>query len=312
MSEAILIVGGEGFVGSHITRTLLAAGCAVTTFGPPMAADLLAGLAHPGLRRLRGSAQDPDEVQAALRTSAAGALVWSAGFNTEASGLMASGELDIAAAVAVNVGAWASVLRVAARAGLRRVVACGSTVVYGAASDYAGAVGEDAAHLPRSIYGLTKSLAESTACHFARNEGLDVVTLRLPLVFGPGRWYGGAASGLVRMIEAAARGTGLSLTLPAEPFDLMYVKDAARAVAAALAAPQRVPAYNVNGFTTRHGEIADTLRALCPGFAPHLTLQPSAWAYPLMDASRFGRDTGFRAAFTLDSALRDYLGELAP
>lgn len=311
MNEGVFIVGGEGFVGSHIARVCLAACRPVTTFGPAMAVDLLSG-ASGLLRRVQGSADDPHALLHALRESNARTVVWAAGFNTDASGLMASGQTDPARAIAINVGAWANVLRTAAACGIRRVVACGSTVVYGAATDYAGLVGEEAAQLPRSVYGLTKSLAESTASHFARTAALAVVTLRLPLVFGPGRWYGGAAVALERMIQAARAGEEITLTLPEEPFDLIYVKDAAAAVATLLCAGRVAPVYNINGFTTSHRQIAQCLRQLCPGFAPGITYQPSTWTYPLMDDSLIRREQGWRAAFTLETALRDYLDDPQP
>lgn len=311
MSDSIFVVGGEGFVGSHITKACLAASHHVTTFGPAMEVDLLTGATGP-LRRVRGSAEDPPSLLHAMRDSNARTAVWAAGFNTDASGLMASGQADPARAIAINVGAWANVLRAAAECGIQRVVACGSTVVFGAATDYAGPVGEDAVQLPRSLYGLTKSLAEFTASHFTRNCAIEIVTLRLPLVFGPGRWYGGAATALERLIRAARAGEKISLELPEEPFDLMYVKDAANAVAALLQAERAAPAYNINGFTTSYRQIENCLRALFPGFTPQISYQTSPWIYPLMDDSLVRREQGWRAAFTLEAALRDYLNGPEP
>lgn len=309
MSQGVFIVGGEGFLGSHITRGCLTSGRAVTTFGPPMTVDLLSQVSGP-LTRLRGSAEHLPEIRNALRNSNAGAVVWAAGFNAGDAGLMASGELDAARAIAVNVGAWANVLKAAVECGVGRVVACGSSVVYGATTDYTGPVNESAAQLPRTLYGLTKALAETTAAHFANTHGLDVVTLRLPLVAGPGRWYGGAAAAMARLIGAAARGESISVEAPAEAFDLIYVKDAARAVTELLSARHTAPVYNIKGFTTSYGEILTVLRALRPAWDASVALKPSPWHFPLMDVSLLEREQGFRPTWALEAAMLDHLKEI--
>lgn len=309
MKSPIFIVGGEGFVGSHITAACLLGGHAVTTFGLPMPVDIRPAAARQA-HRIHGSAEDLNSLQEGMRASAARVVIWAAGFNAEASGLMASGESDAARAIAVNVGAWANVLRAAAQCQISRVIACGSTVVYGDQAEYDEPVDESAAHLPRTVYGLTKSLAESTAAHFARTAGLDIVTLRLPLLFGPGRWYGGAASALARLMQAAVHGQSIALALPAEPFDLMYVKDAAAAVTSLLDKPAAAPVYHVNGFTTSYRQIVDLLSRLRPGFSASVTYTPSAWAYPLISTRLIEREHGFRPAYSLESALRQYLDDL--
>lgn len=309
MAEHVFVLGGDGFVGSHIVRACLKQGHAVTTFGPSMPTDLLADLSGAVHRKI-GSAEEGAALLTVLRESGATKAVWAAGYNADARGLMASGELDAGRAVAVNVGAWTNLLRAASQCGIQRVVACGSTVVFGASTDYTGAVREISAQLPRSVYGMTKSLAETAAQHHVRQTGLSVVTLRLPLVFGPGRWYGGAAASIVQLVRAAAHQEPLNLTLTKESFDLLYVKDAASAVLHLLAAEKVAAAYNVNGFSTRHEEIVSTLQRLRPGFDPRVQYVVAPWTYPHMNSSLIEQEQGFRPRYTLEAALSDYLKEV--
>jgi len=309
MAEHVFVLGGDGFVGSHIVRACLKQGHVVTSFGPRMSTNLLADL-NGTVHRKDGCAEDGDALLTALRESGATRAVWAAGYNADARGLMASGELDAGRAVAVNVGAWTNMLRAASQCGLKRVVACGSTVVFGASTDYTGAVREISAQLPRSVYGMTKSLAEAAAQHHVRQTGLSVVTLRLPLVFGPGRWYGGAATAIVELVQAAARQQSIDIRLTRESFDLMYVKDAANAVLRLLAADKVAATYNVNGFATNHEEIVRTLQQLRPGFQPSTEYIAAPWTYPHMSSALIEQEQGFRPSYTLEAALSDYLNEV--
>lgn len=190
MTERLLIIGGGGFVGSRVLRAAVARGIACASFGPA-GCDLAADLA---IARFTGDAEESGALAAALAAFRPDAVIWAAGYNPTGDGLARTAEADMARAVAVNAGAFAATLAACAASGVARVVQCGSTVIYGPASDYpATRVDEAAPPAPRTAYGLTKLMAEQAAQWAVDALGLDVVTLRLPLVFGPGRWYAGAA-----------------------------------------------------------------------------------------------------------------------
>src|SRR5690606_27532373 len=100
--------------------------------------------------------------------------------------------------VAVNVVGTANVLEVARLQRVRRFVNCSSVSVYGSTS--AGPVREDPALHPSTVYGATKLAAEHLATAYAREHGLDAVSLRLSWVYGPRRT---TSCLLRRMIEDA-------------------------------------------------------------------------------------------------------------
>ncbi len=167
-----------------------------------------------------------------------------------------------------------------------RVVWASSTTVFGPADEYAPMrVDETAPRHPAAIYGLTKALAEEVGRFYRRRTCMEICAVRPPLVFGPGRWYGGAAQVRTRLLAAAARRETIALTVPAEHFDLMHGDDVAAAFLH-LARHSRplAPCYHVNGFATSYREIA--------GAADAGNAQASAHCSTCAEFDRLSADLG--------------------
>ncbi|MCU0983901.1 MAG: NAD(P)-dependent oxidoreductase [Acetobacteraceae bacterium] len=301
MMERLLVIGGGGFLGSRVLRTAVARGIACASFGPA-GRDLTAGLA---VARFAGAAEQAGALTAALETFRPEKVIWAAGHNPTGEGLARTAEVDMARAVTVNAGAFAASLSACAAAGVTRVVQCGSTVVFGPAADYAAErVDETAVPAPRTAYGLTKLMAEQAAQWAVAALGLDVVTLRLPLVLGPGRWYAGAAGSYARMLRAAAEGAALTEEVPAARFDAVHGDDAAEALLllAGLRGGRRV--LNMAGVTTSLPEIAAAL-------SPQITAvpRPLPAAFPLVNDAAL-RALGWTPRRGLAEILNDTLAEM--
>jgi UDP-glucose 4-epimerase len=304
----VLVIGGRGFVGSHVVRALLAAGLAVHVYGPPMAIDLLADC-RGRFGETAGTVEDAAAIAAALAGSGAGALITAAAYSGGAEGLMRGGEADADAAMAVNVDGLRHTLEAARAAGLRRVVWAGSTVVYGAAGRYGKArVDESDARRPETVYGLTKVLGEDIAQYYRDRHGMDVIGLRVSLLLGRDLWYQGAAAAIAAVMRAAAPGAVHRVAFHDRPIDLMHVADAARAMLLALACPHRLRAvYNVNGFTATMGEIALRAAEAVPGYRVEHELRPAPFVFPLVSDRRFREDAGYAPT----RSLADVIAELA-
>jgi UDP-glucose 4-epimerase len=292
MSDTILVVGGRGFVGSRVVRALIARGYRVHVFGPDMAIDLL-GDVRSRLTETIGSIEDEAALDAIMVAARPAVIVTCAAHGEGKTGLMRSGEADADRAFAVNVDGFRHLIDTAARHGVRRIVWTSSTVVYGPADTYGDArVDERSAKAPRTVYGLTKHLAEEVASFLGRRHQIEIVGLRLPLVLGPGLWYQGAAAALIALMRAARNGEAHTIALHDLAMDLMHVADTARAVVATLeAATVASPIYNINGFTTRASELVQTILTQRPGLRITHEVQPAAMHFPLMS------DAAFRHAF---------------
>lgn len=306
--DRVVVAGGRGFVGSHIVRALVAFGCEAHVLGPVMDTDLLADLAgHYG--SIPCGLEHVAAVRDALKRVAPQAVVSCAAFGAGGEGLMRAGERDADQAFAINIDGLRHMLAACTEAGVRQVAWTSSTVVYGDAGSYAQErVDESAPKLPRTVYGLTKHLAEEVADFAARREALAITGLRLPLILGPGLWYRGAAAVLTDLIRAARPGVRHTLAFHNEAVDLMHVRDVAAAVLCTLRHPGRLATtYNINGFTARPLEIAAQLQAQVPGFAVDFREQKPPFLFPLVDDSRFRRDTGFAPEIDLARLLAEIL-----
>jgi nucleoside-diphosphate-sugar epimerase len=186
-----------------------------------------------------------------------------------------------------------------------RVVQCGSTVIFGPASTYGAIrVNETARPAPRTAYGLTKLMAEQAGQWAVDALSLDVVTLRLPLVLGPGRWYAGAAGAHARMLRATVDGTDLREEVSPVAFDVVHGDDAAAALLmlAARRGPPRV--LNMAGLTTSLPGIA---AALSPKVRAVVVAAPAA--FPLVDDGAL-RALGWAPRRGLADILDDTLAEM--
>lgn len=312
--RSVLVIGGRGFVGSHIVRRLLDEDARIHVFGPPMADDLLTGL-EGRFCETEGSVEDREAILRAIRDSGAEAVVTTAAYSAGRRGLMKSGDAESDRALAVNVLGLRNVLEAALQSGLRRVVWTDSTVVYGPEDAYPNSrVDESAERAPITFYGLTKVLGEDIARYYRDRHGMEIVGLRLPLVLGAGLWYAGAASAIAGIVAAAHPDGRHDVTFHDEPMDLMHVADAAAAVAAALDPARRLDAvYNINGFTARLSDIIRHVEARVPGYRVRHRIEPPAVTFPLIDDGRFRRDASYAPALGLADIVEDMLSpEEAP
>lgn len=307
-AETVLVIGGRGFVGSHVVRALLQAGLNSHLFGPAMSDDLLSDVAGR-FGETNGSVEDLSSIRDAIRKSGARSIVTTAAHSVGRQGLMRSGDAEADRALAINVLGFRNVLEAAREENARRVVWTGSTVVYGPADRYGAArVTEDAPTGPITFYGLTKLMSEDMAHYYRDRYGCDVVGLRLPLVLGRGLWYQGAASAIAGIAAEAVPGKTHAVSFHNDQLDLMHVGDATRAIVAALLARSKPAAtYNINGFTARLSDFIEATEKAVPGYTVEHAIIPSPLRFPLIDDARFRAELGFTPAFDITDVVADML-----
>ncbi len=300
----MLVTGGAGFIGSHLTDALVAAGARVRVLDN-FATGRRENLAHleGRIELLEGDLRDA----ASCRTACDGVEVV---FHQAALGSVPRSLNDPATTIAVNVGGSANLFAAARDAGVRRTVYASSSSVYGASPKLPRREGEEGA--PLSPYALSKRMTEELAEVYGRCFGLELVGLRYFNVYGPRQNPEGPYAAVVpRFFASWQRGEAPVIYGDGEQSrDFTYVADAVEANLLAAAAPREAcgKAYNVGpGQPRTINQLATLVRELVGGGpepryeAPrpgdvrssHADLTAARWALKL--APRWQLEDGLRA-----------------
>jgi len=337
----ILLTGGAGFIGTHVSAALVDAGHDVVVL------DNLHPSAH------RSPAPTGDVVVADLRDPAAvrralagiDAVVHQAAL--VGMGLDLS---DLPEYVGCNDLATAVLLAAMAQARIGRLVLASSMVVYGEGAYTCGrhgpvqpgrrqvpdlvagqfeppcpqcgealapaTVDEDAPLRPRSVYAATKVAQEHLAAAWAYQSGGSVVALRYHNVYGPGMPrdtpYSGVAA-IFRSALAAGRAPRV-FEDGRQRRDFVHVSDVATANLAALdatgsASGEPFRAYNVaSGTPTTIAAVAELLALTCAGPPPQVTGEHRAGdvRHVVASPARAAAELGFQARITPQAGIADF------
>ncbi len=175
----VLVTGGAGFIGHHLVRALLERGDAVTVLD-----DFSTGLRErlapvlDSIDLVEGDLRDP---AATARATAGCELVLHQG----AIPSVARSVADPLRSNSVNVDGTIQLMLACAAAGVRRVVAAGSSSVYGASPELPRR--ETQRPDPRSPYAASKLATEHYVHTLGALHGIETVVLRYFNVFGPGQ-----------------------------------------------------------------------------------------------------------------------------
>lgn len=210
-----LILGGTGFLGSHLAAALVSAGHDVTVVGRKSRGCEGARVVQCDLYQM-GSSD--------LATLLAGAgtvyhLAWSS--------LPASAEADPGLDLHDNVGFMVRLLAAIRGSNQRLVFVSSGGAVYG--PSLAPSISEDHPLRPISAYGAGKAAAETYAGLYRDGYGLDVRIARLANPFGPGQALDRMQGALARFLNLALKGRPIEIWGDGEVIrDYIDVRDAVK------------------------------------------------------------------------------------
>lgn len=204
-----LVTGGAGFIGSHLTEALLAAGCRVTVldnFSTGQRENLAAVSGQDGFTLVEGTVTDEELV---ARLTARVRVVFHL---AAAVGVKLIVERPVET-IQINVRGTECVLAAAARQGCRTLVAS-SSEVYGKGSRVPFAEEDDvvlgATSKSRWAYATSKMVDEFLALAHVAEHGADMLCVRLFNIVGP-RQTGRYGMVIPRLIQQALRGEPLTV-----------------------------------------------------------------------------------------------------
>ena len=287
----VLVTGGAGFIGSALTRALLADGHAVTVLDdattPPAAADpaaagpayIRADVADPGIGALFSAARP----EAVFHLAALASVVESLRAPLRCT--------------TVNVSGTVNVLQHSLACGVGRFVfASTGGALYG--ESRARAMPETAPFAPTSPYGASKAAAEAYVGAMTRSGAMRCTILRLGNVYGPAA-HGGAGPGVVAAFACAMLagrrpviyGDGLSER------DFVHIDDVVQAHRAALDMSGD-GVFNIGSGTARTVRgVFDAVAAAAgyPGEPRYAAARPGELRISRLDVTRARRGLRFAA-----------------
>lgn len=251
----VLVTGGAGFIGSHLTDRLVADGHDVVVLDNLSTGSLdnLAGAA-PRIAFVEGDLRDRVTVAQACR----GVEVV---FHQAALASVARSVEHPREVTEVNVGGTLNLVLAARDAGVRRVVFASSSSVYGDTPTLPKT--ETMALTPRSPYAASKAAGEAYLAAAMGSYGLETVSLRYFNVYGPRQSPRSLYAAVVPLfVDAVLRGQAPTIHGDGgQTRDFTFVEDVADALVRAATAPRAVEGpMNVGG--GRRISVLDLARAV--------------------------------------------------
>jgi GDP-4-dehydro-6-deoxy-D-mannose reductase len=300
MGSRLLLIGGTGFVGSHIAAAAESGGFDVVRCSPSgKAADLALDLL------------DRDSIGRAL---AAARPEWVCNMGGSAS--VSRSWREPTAAFELNVVGVVNLLVAAANTGADPFLLCVSSgEVYGQVDEAVLPLVETDDRLPVSPYGSSKASMEVVCEQFARSDRLRIAVLRPFNQIGPGQAEAFVASGIARQIAAAEAAGHADIELVVGNVgvrrDFMDVRDAARAYL-------DVVRGEIAGTYNLCSGRAVSIRELIDEMVAHTELHVSVRSDPRLvregeapvsfgSAALLRGATGWEASIPLGQTLRDLL-----
>ncbi len=256
-----LVIGGAGFIGSHVVRHLLKGGAAKVViydnFARGKNSNLGESLLDPRCQVFPhgGDIRDVDVLDSAMKEI-------DGVFHLSAMWLLHCKDYP-RTAFEVNIQGTFNVLEACVKNNISRLVYSSSASVYGDAVEVP--MTEEHPFNNRNFYGATKIAGEAMCRAFYDRYDLDYVGLRYMNVYGPNQDQTAAYTGVIPIMlnkidnneEPQINGDGT------QAYDFVSVEDVARANLAAMESDKTDEFYNVGtGIQTTIKELCDLILTL--------------------------------------------------
>jgi nucleoside-diphosphate-sugar epimerase len=295
MTGAVLVTGGLGYVGRHLVSAVAERGDRVVSYNRDYAEG-----SPSGVEFVQGELYDIPRLVDTLSRHEVDRVIHTAAMSHPDLSI----DLPITTFTA-NVDGTLHVLEAARMAGVKRVVNFSSECAYG---NVDGTVTEDSPLDPTTPYGVTKVTTELLGRVYTNLYGLDVISLRVTEIYGPGNKMPEILRDIIRPVvdgEPFTMGTGGD-----HGFHFVHVQDVARAaILAAGCARRERSIFNITGGSqVTLSQAGEMIRDLIPG--ARIEIGPGYWHLDRQgpwDITAAARDLGYKPEQPLERGLPAYV-----
>ena len=310
MSRHILVTGGAGFIGSHLTRRLLERGERVTAlddfndfYDPALKrANAAAFAGRSDWRLVEGDIRDAARVDALFEREHFDAVV-----HLAARAGVRPSLLEPILYEEVNCIGTLRLLEAARRHGPANFVFASSSSVYGI-NEKVPFAEDDPVDLPISPYATTKRAGELLCFNYSHLYGLRTSCLRFFTVYGPAQR---PEMAIAKFTDLIARGRTLPLYGSGQTRrDYTYVDDIVDGIVAALELAPKFEIFNLGGSQTT--TLIDLVHWIAGelGVEPRLEMlpeQPGDVPITFADVAKAGRLLGYAPKVPIREGLARYV-----
>ncbi|WP_025688178.1 NAD-dependent epimerase/dehydratase family protein [Paenibacillus zanthoxyli] len=292
----VLVTGGYGFIGSHVSDRFHKEGYDVYIID-----DVSSGskrniqFSHKGYVL---SINDP-KCEEVFRSNKFDAVIHLAA-QTGGAASMESPPQDTES----NVLGLSNMLTLASRYGVRKFIFASSAAVYGISED--APLLETAPLSPRSLYGINKMIGETYCAKWKEIYGLDTVCFRMSNVYGPRQGNKGKGGVVSALMNQLMKGNGITVYGDGnQTRDFIYVEDVADAIFRASYSPIS-GVYNLSaGQESSINGLIDELQILQGGEARinYASAREGDAYRQVLDNSRIMHDLDWAPKYSLQEGL---------
>lgn len=296
-----LVIGGTGFIGSHVVRKLTNEDVDVVVFSRSGDTSKIEDL-KDRVKVERGSITEIDEVVSAIKKHGVNHVIYVAAERPP---------WTPKSVVRTMIVGFLNVLEATRLTDVNRLVWASSYAQLGPPHLYSQArVDEDAPVKPMVGHGVSYVVNEFNAQYYWRTYGLDVLGLRLGLVFGPGRERIGFMDILVSLFEDPIMGRRVLVPKADTKLTLQYVKEAANVLWFGLNVRHHKHCiYNTCDEVVTLRELANYVKELVPN--AQIEIEPGdETPRVLVSANRIRDELKYKPKYTVRDGVIDYINYL--
>jgi len=312
----VMVVGGSGFLGSHVCRELAERNIEVICFDI-QSSDFQSRKSKPttgSIRFVKGDILDPESLVDCVNDFKVTGII-----HTVAAGNEAAARQDPHPAITLNVQGTLNVVEAARKNKIRRLVYISTAGVYGRRSNEEPIKEDEATTWRGTIYHPSHYMGEILVEMYRQVYGMETVILRPLSIYGPAlsssreRHLQTKSLFLGAWIMKALKGEVVEIPNSDTLTDLTYVKDVAAAVYLAYSNPDlKQWVFNVSsGVLVSYKDIALTIQKNLP--SAKFALRPGVQDNPLrpnrgpLDISRAEEELQFVPQYGLARGMHDFI-----